>query len=56
MKREVLSLIIDCPNSDDDCKWKGEVRHSEVKFKNEYKRLLFQLLSALKVQKPRLLE
>ncbi|XP_074622762.1 TNF receptor-associated factor 2-like isoform X2 [Acropora palmata] len=30
MKREVLSLIIDCPNSDDDCKWKGEVRHSEV--------------------------
>lgn len=35
MKREVLSLIIDCPNSDDDCKWKGEVRHSEVEFKNE---------------------
>ena len=30
MKREVLSLVVTCPNSPDGCKWKGEVRHIEV--------------------------
>lgn len=29
MKREVLSLVVECPNSTDGCKWKGEVRHIE---------------------------
>ena len=30
MKREVLSLVVTCPNSPDGCKWKGEVRYIEV--------------------------
>lgn len=29
IKREALSLITDCPNSNDGCTWKGEVRHLE---------------------------
>ncbi|CAH3034357.1 unnamed protein product [Pocillopora meandrina] len=29
MKREVLSLVVTCPNSPDGCKWKGEVRYIE---------------------------
>jgi len=27
MKREVLSLVVACPNSSDGCKWRGEVRY-----------------------------
>ncbi|KAJ7383310.1 hypothetical protein OS493_029277 [Desmophyllum pertusum] len=27
MKREVLNLVVACPNSSDDCMWRGEVRH-----------------------------
>lgn len=30
MKREVLSLVVACPNSSDGCAWKGEVRYIEV--------------------------
>ena len=33
MKREVLSLIVECSNSNDGCTWKGEVRNLEVKRK-----------------------
>jgi len=29
MKREALSLVIACPNSNDGCLWKGEVRNVE---------------------------
>lgn len=30
MKREVLSLVVACPNSSDGCEWRGEVRHIDV--------------------------
>jgi hypothetical protein len=30
VRREVLSLIVKCPNTDNGCKWTGEVRHLEV--------------------------
>ncbi|XP_078357981.1 TNF receptor-associated factor 2-like [Oculina patagonica] len=29
MKREVLSLVVACPNTSDGCVWKGEVRYIE---------------------------
>lgn len=34
MKREVLSLVVACPNSSDGCEWRGEVRHIEVSLTN----------------------
>ena len=30
MKREVLSLVVACPNSSDGCEWRGEVRYIDV--------------------------
>ena len=30
MKREALSLVVACPNSNIGCVWKGEVRNVEV--------------------------
>lgn len=30
MKREALSLVVSCPNCNNGCVWKGEVRNVEV--------------------------
>ena len=31
MRREVQAFVVHCTFMDDGCKWKGEVRHLEVK-------------------------
>ena len=37
MKREALSLVVACTNSNDGCTWKGEVRYAEVTNKTTFK-------------------
>ena len=46
MKREVLSLVVACPNSSDGCEWRGAVRHIEV---SQNVTLVLQLINCYKI-------